>query len=80
MAPPAQLARAFEGEPVVRFEPPAAKPCCWRAPANERYDARIALERVVPTRARSWHDLLNALVWATFPRAKLALHARSAAG
>ena len=23
-----------------------------------------------------WHDFLNALVWATFPRAKLALHRR----
>ena len=23
-----------------------------------------------------WHDYLNALVWATFPRSKLALHAR----
>jgi hypothetical protein len=30
----------------------------------------------VPTRPRSWHDFLNALVWATFPRAKLALHTR----
>src|SRR5262249_35662913 len=41
-----------------------------------RYDARIALARHVPTRARSWHDVTNALVWATFPGAKLALHAR----
>ncbi|HEY6459416.1 MAG TPA: DUF3025 domain-containing protein, partial [Polyangiaceae bacterium] len=40
------------------------------------YDARIAREGRVPTRARSWHDFLNALVWATFPRAKRALHAR----
>ncbi|HEY1691238.1 MAG TPA: DUF3025 domain-containing protein [Polyangiaceae bacterium] len=40
------------------------------------YDARIAREGRVPTRSRSWHDFLNALVWATFPRAKRALHAR----
>jgi hypothetical protein len=40
------------------------------------YDARITVDRVVPTRARSWHDLMNALVWGTFPQAKRALHAR----
>src|SRR4051795_579801 len=28
---------------------------------GERYDARIALCHEVPTRARNWHDLLNAL-------------------
>lgn len=40
------------------------------------YDARIAREGCVPTRPGSLHDLMNALVWATFPRAKRALHAR----
>ena len=40
------------------------------------YDARIAREGCVPTRPGSWHDLMNALVWATFPLAKRALHAR----
>lgn len=40
------------------------------------YDARIVNEGVVPTREGSWHDLMNALVWATFPRAKKALHTR----
>jgi hypothetical protein len=40
------------------------------------YDARIAREGCVPTRPGSWHDLMNALVWATFPAAKRALHAR----
>jgi hypothetical protein len=39
------------------------------------YDARI-VRGEVPTRARSWHDFLNALVWATFPRSKASLHAR----
>ena len=40
------------------------------------YDARIAREGCVPTRPGSWHDLMNALVWATFPEAKRALHQR----
>lgn len=40
------------------------------------YDARIALHGEVPTRAGDWHDLFNALCFATFPRAKLALHRR----
>lgn len=40
------------------------------------YDARIVSEGVVPTRPGSWHDLLNALVWAAFPTAKRALHER----
>jgi hypothetical protein len=40
------------------------------------YDARIAREGCVPTRPGSWHDLMNALVWATFPLAKRALHER----
>ena len=46
-----------------------------RDPAS-MYDARIAREGCVPTRPGSWHDLMNALVWATFPRAKRALHER----
>jgi hypothetical protein len=36
----------------------------------------IVNRRIVPTRARMWHDYLNALVWATFPQAKLAFHRR----
>lgn len=40
------------------------------------YDARIDGEGVLPTRSRSYHDLFNALVWATFPRAKAAISAR----
>ena len=39
------------------------------------YDARIKAG-CVPTRPGSWHDLMNALVWATFPTAKRALHDR----
>jgi Protein of unknown function (DUF3025) len=49
-----------------------------RPPADldKRYDGRIALTAEVPTRARNWHDLLNALCFATFPHAKRALHTR----
>lgn len=43
---------------------------------SSMYDARIAREGCVPTRPGSWHDLMNALVWATFPLAKRALHER----
>jgi Protein of unknown function (DUF3025) len=71
------LSRVFSGSPPVRFAP-AAPRRARGAPLDARslYDARITLDRTVPTRARSWHDLMNALVWGTFPRAKLALHAR----
>lgn len=71
------LDRVFEGEAPVRFA--AAVPRGRRqasVDAASLYDGRITLERRVPTRAGCWHDLMNALVWGTFPTAKLALHAR----
>jgi hypothetical protein len=74
--PVAALTGLFDGEAPVEFAPPAPRPRRGRLPKDLRYDARIALARVVPTREGSWHDLLNALVWAVFPRAKLALHLR----
>jgi hypothetical protein len=89
--PLAPAARRFAGHldfptpeehsaPGVRFVT-ATKPRRTRRRSSERagaYDARIVAGEV-PTRARSWHDFLNALVWATFPRSKHALHARQAA-
>lgn len=60
----------FEEAPIKRKRPPGE---IVRA---ELYDARIVNDRVVPTRPRMWHDYLNALVWLTFPKAKLALHRR----
>ena len=42
------------------------------------YEVRIASRREVPTRPDSAHDLLNALAWAAFPRAKWALSCRLA--
>jgi hypothetical protein len=76
--PPVEsFAKVFEGDPPVRFVAPVARRRRG-APVDIHalYDARITIERVVPTRPRCWHDLMNALVWGTFPRAKLALHAR----
>jgi DUF3025 family protein len=65
--------------PGVRFVT-APKPRRARRrpqPSGAGYDARV-LSGEVPTRPRSWHDFLNALVWATFPASKHALHARQA--
>ncbi|HLK40715.1 MAG TPA: DUF3025 domain-containing protein [Polyangiaceae bacterium] len=65
------------GDRGVRFV--AASPRRRRgAPldADALYDGRIALRGEIPTRSGCWHDLMNALVWGTFPRAKRALHAR----
>ena len=42
------------------------------------YDLRVAEQGVVPTRASDWHDFFNVLAFATWPRAKHALHARHA--
>jgi hypothetical protein len=43
---------------------------------EDKYEPRIYLTGEVQVRERNWHDLLNALVWLTFPRAKAALNAR----
>ena len=39
------------------------------------YEAGILGSGRVPSRERNWHDLLNALTWLAFPRAKAALNA-----
>ena len=39
------------------------------------YDGSITARREVPTREADWHDLFNALVFASFPKSKHALHA-----
>lgn len=38
------------------------------------YEAHVATLRAVPTRARSWHDLFNMVVWAHFPKLRWALN------
>jgi hypothetical protein len=60
----------FEEAPIKRKRPPGP------IDRTQLYDAQIVQQRIVPTRPRMWHDFLNALVWLTFPKAKLALHRR----
>lgn len=75
---PEEYLLAFRGRAApVRFEHdrPRKRPRGQPIDLDTLYDARI-LRGAVPTRAGNWHDFLNALVWATFPRAKLALHRR----
>jgi hypothetical protein len=77
--PPSALDRVFDGEPPVRFvqaTPRARRHRRGPLDPSAMYDAKITLDGRVPTRDRSWHDLINALVWGTFPLAKRALHAR----
>jgi hypothetical protein len=68
--------------PPVTFVPAAPRPRGGqrrrRAPSTI-YDVSIIERGHVPSRERHWHDFFNALVWATFPRAKVALHRRQAA-
>ncbi len=72
----AAIAARRSGEPL-RFAPDVrTRRRAADVPASERYDGRIALRGEVPTRPRHWHDLLNALCFATWPRSKRALHAR----
>lgn len=47
-----------------------------KLPFEAQYEPRCYLKGEVPTRANNWHDLLNALVWLTFPKAKAAINAR----
>lgn len=57
----------------LRVTPQASdKPNGWR----QGYEPRIYLTGELQTRAESWHDVFNLLVWASFPRAKAALNAR----
>lgn len=61
----------------VRFvrQPPRSRKPKTRA-LRDLYDGRIFETGEVPTREGSWHDLLNALAWATFPEAKAAINER----
>lgn len=43
---------------------------------ESQYEPRCYLSGEVQSRASNWHDLLNALVWLTFPKAKAAINAR----
>lgn len=41
-----------------------------------QYEPRCYLKGEVPTREDNWHDLLNALIWLVFPKAKAAINGR----
>ncbi len=56
-----------QGTPL-RFVPPGGR--------ERPYEHAVYADGEVATRADNWHDFLNALVWAAFPRAKAALNAR----
>ena len=59
----------------LRFVPP-------RGPGDaerRHYEMRIAQSGEVETRLASWHDLFNALAWATWPRTKARINAQHAA-
>jgi hypothetical protein len=61
-----------------RLQPPRPRRRRRKRPIDPStlYDARIHVEGWVPTRENNWHDFFNALVWATFPQSKRAVHAR----
>ena len=72
-------AHVCDEQPALRFVAEAKSQSRRRAGskrAADRYDGLITLRHEVPTRAGNWHDLLNALCFATFPRSKRALHRR----
>ena len=56
----------------VRFVPQGRRPVCF----EHGYEPRIFLRGEIQLRPCNWHDLLNALVWLTYPRAKAALNSR----
>ncbi len=62
--------RVHSGAPL-RFVAQAA----GKQPFAEQYEPRCFLKGEVQTRADNWHDLFNALVWLSFPRAKAAINA-----
>ncbi|HRG98553.1 MAG TPA: DUF3025 domain-containing protein [Polyangiaceae bacterium] len=66
---------AQERPPQPRRRARGARPA---ADPATLYDVRITQGARLPTREGSWHDLMNALVFRAFPRAKAALHARQA--
>lgn len=84
-APIREVAMRFAGDETFPSPERIDEVLTGRAPVRfvratqadkEPYDARIVNEGVVRTRDGSWHDFLNALVWAAFPLSKTALHLR----
>lgn len=46
-----------------------------KLPFEMQYEPRCFLNGEVQMRAHNWHDMLNALVWLTFPKSKAAINA-----
>ena len=66
-----QAALVTESGRLVRFVPPAR--------SDRYYEMHLFETGQVHTRPDNWHDLLNALVWLAFPRAKARINAMHAA-
>lgn len=74
-----ELTAARAGSEPLRFGANVRKQdkrAAGRVVLDALYDTRITLHGEVPTREGDWHDLFNVLCFATFPRAKRALHRR----
>jgi hypothetical protein len=67
----AERGLATESGRPVRFVPPAQ--------ADPYYEVHLHQTGAVHTRADSWHDLFNALVWLAFPLTKARINALHAA-
>jgi len=70
----ASHARTSRGMPV-RF----VKPREHTEGERRYYELHIAATGEIETREHNWHDLFNALAWASFPRAKAAINAQHVA-
>lgn len=67
------------GGAPIRFVPQPPKRRGGPVDVDAIYDERIFVRGEVPSRARTWHDFFNMLVWATFPNTKRAINARQRA-
>lgn len=68
-----EIDAALSSSALTRFERASPRPRRGPRPTAS-YDKRI-VEGFVPTRESNLHDLMNAIVWAAFPRAKREIHA-----
>jgi hypothetical protein len=67
------------GGAPIRFVPQPPKRRAGPVDIDAIYDERIFTRGEVPSRATTWHDFFNMLVWATFPATKRAINARQRA-
>lgn len=76
----ADLTALAEGITTARGQPLRFVPPREHTDRERRYyEQRIAESGEIETRAENWHDLFNALVWITYPKAKAAINAQHAA-